>query len=187
MFAIILIVVCVGCAVVWFVNSQNKATQDKAIEALVKNGFVNSKTLPVTASISLSVDDANKKIAVRNGTGVRIVDYKDILSYELSDDEGSIMKGSMTGAIIGGLTFGVAGAIIGSAGSSKKQKTSSLFVRIMVNSLNQPQAALNFLEMQVTKGDAVYQAAMERAKNVMVTLKYIENQVREAKELQEPK
>lgn len=160
-------------------KSTRKKMRDKIIKELETKGFVNSKMLEVTPAICFFVDDVNKKIAIQEELAVRIYDYKSILSYELNDGGESILKGSMTGAIVGGLAFGVVGAVVGAAGSSKKQETSALFVRILINDLNCPQETINFLDAKAIKGDKRYQAAMERAKSVMATLKYIENQIRE--------
>lgn len=159
-----------------------KKMRDKMTKELETKGFVNSKMLEVTSAICLFLDDVNKKIAIQEDRTVRIYEYRSILSYELNDGGESILKGSMTGAIVDDLAFVVVGAVVGAARSSKKQKTSTLFVRILINDLNCPQETLNFLETKVIKGDERYQAAMESAKNVMATLKYIENQIRETTE-----
>jgi hypothetical protein len=125
------------------------------------------------------VDDINKKFAVTIGKkgGIRIYNYRDLGAFELNEDGNSIAKGKGLATAVGGLTFGLAGALIGGAGKRKSENTcNSLLVRMMVNDLDNPQVVVPFIVREVKKSSPRYIKAISEAKNLTATLHYIEKQ-----------
>ncbi len=75
----------------------------------------------------------NKPMFVKEPT---VYNHSDIINFELIEHNKVVIKSGLGTAIIGGATFGVAGAIIGSNISKKKQEviTDSLYLRIYLDS-----------------------------------------------------
>lgn len=137
------------------------------------------KVIAPSFTQTIYVDDTQKKIAIRERLKVSIYDYKDILGYEVQEDGESIAQGKMGSALVGGLVFGVAGAVIGSAGSRKQtNKCSDLSLLIFLNNLSVPKETIKFILAPTDKTSAAYRDAKERINDALGVMKYIENYVK---------
>ena len=149
-------------------------------EQLKKENFNISKYLKLGLHSHFFVDDINKKFAVGVGgkTGqVKIYNYNDLGEFELNEDGNSIVKGKGLATAVGGLTFGVLGAMIGASGKRKNQNTcTSLVVRIRVNDLDNPEVMIPFITTETKKDNSLYKYALSEANNLIATLNYIEKQ-----------
>ena len=91
-----------------------------------------------------AIDENNEKIALVSQTVNQVVNFSDIIGVDLIEDGRTIFQKATTraigGAIVGGVLAGGAGAIIGSlSGNSKlKNKVSSVSVKILLRSLDNP-------------------------------------------------
>lgn len=148
-------------------------------EQLEQQDFIISKQLKLGIYNHFYVDDENKKFAViigRKGK-IRIYNYTDLGAFELNEDGNSIVKGKGLATAVGGLTFGLVGALVGSSGKRKNQNTcTSLLVRMMVNDLDSPQVVIPFIVTETKKNSYIYTNAISEAKNLVATLNYIEKQ-----------
>ena len=159
-------------------KNEKNALLEEAILTLENNGFKITRRIYVDRDNEIIVDDEHKQIAVRNENIFRTVNYKDIIGYELCEDGGSINQGTMGGSLVGGLLFGVTGAIIGSSGSKRSTPTvSSLLLNIMINDINSPIIPIPFIEYETQKSSATYKSTIALAHEVIAILKYIEKQV----------
>lgn len=149
-------------------------------EQLKKENFNIGKYLKLGLHSHFFVDDINKKFAVGVGgkTGqVKIYNYNDLGEFELNEDGNSIVKGKGLATAVGGLTFGVLGAMIGASGKRKNQNNcTSLVVRIRVNDLNNPEVMIPFITTETKKDNSLYKYALSEANNLIATLNYIEKQ-----------
>lgn len=130
--------------------------------------------------VMIFIDDTNKKWAYQKNlnSALQIFDYKDLLSFEVYENGDSVMQGKIGGTILGGLTFGVAGALVGGGGNRKiTEYCSSLQVRITVNSLESPEIIISFVRTKTPKNGFVYKGAINQAKSLAATLTYIQKQV----------
>jgi hypothetical protein len=144
---------------------------------LEETGFKVDKKID-TAFASFYIDDTNKKWAFRSSSGkgpFRIYNYSDLLSYEIYEDGDSVMKGKTGGSIVGGLTFGLVGAVVGSAGRRKTKNTChTLQVRITVDDLQNPEIVIPIIVSEVRKDSTAYKSSIEIAKNLAASLTYIQ-------------
>jgi hypothetical protein len=103
------------------------------------------------------IDEEKKKWAIKNNynTDVKIYNYSDLVDVEVYEDGTNIAKTSSIGkAVVGGLLFGVAGALIGgSMGHKAKNECTSLYLRVVVNDLQTPYISVQFISTR-TKRDS---------------------------------
>ena len=149
-------------------------------EQVQKANFNIDKYLKLGMHSHFFVDDINKKFAVGVGgkTGqVKIYNYDDLGEFELNEDGNSIVKGKGLATAVGGLTFGLLGAMVGASGKRKNQNTcTSLVVRIRVNDLDNPEVIIPFITMETKKDSSLYTHLLKEAKGLIAVLNYIENQ-----------
>lgn len=134
---------------------------------LESKGFVISKQVFAPGNIaSLLVDNINNKWAIISPrtSRVDILDYSDLIEYELLEDGESLVKGRVGSAIVGGMLFGGIGAL---AGASRKKKIksicNSMSVRIIVNNLDNPQYVIPIISSPTKTDSIIYQSAMSIA------------------------
>lgn len=79
-------------------------------------------TLKINSTPFIYFDDNIECILIKNILGIEeIIDYKDIISFETIEDGETIIKSNGLGrAVVGGVLFGGAGAIVGAMTGSKK-------------------------------------------------------------------
>jgi len=139
-------------------------------------GFTIHKQLKIYKH-TIFVDDFNKWFCISTKKSTKVYSFRDLLDFELNEDGASIMQGKTGASLLGGLTFGVAGAVIGSAGKRKSVETcNSMVVRIMVNSLQEPQIVIPLLSVEIKKNTMTYQSIKNKAKELAAMLMYIQNQ-----------
>ena len=91
-----------------------------------------------------AIDEANEKIALVTNIKTSVVNFADIIGVELIEDGSTVSKKSTTrtigGALVGGVLAGGAGTIVGglSGNSTQKNKVSSLSVKILIRSMDNP-------------------------------------------------
>lgn len=145
-------------------------------EQLTDMDFNISKHLKLGMYNHFYVDDVNKKFAVivgRKGQ-IKVYNYNDLGEFELNEDGNSIVKGKGLATVVGGLTFGLLGAMVGSSGKRKNENTcTSLIVRIMVNELQNPEIVIPLIVTEVKKSSIIYTNAISQAKALIATLNYI--------------
>lgn len=110
--------------------------------------FIQTKTLffqlPAKILFFFSVDDKNKKFAfsyiyTNSAIGFQVFNYKDLIDFEVSENNKIVTSGTGGGALLGGLLLGTAGAIIGASGSrTSRQLCTSLRLTMYLNSIYNP-------------------------------------------------
>lgn len=130
------------------------------------------------AGISLNLDDFNKKWQVSDSfLSLRTYDYSDLLNFEVTENGNSVMQGKAGGTIIGALTFGIVGAMIGSAGKRNiKETCSSLQVNLMVNDLQHPNVTFKFIKGEVKKDSYLYKSTAKKVSELVSILTYMQKQ-----------
>ncbi len=139
-------------------------------EQLTDMDFNISKHLKLGIYNHFYVDDINQKFAViigRKGQP-KVYNYKDLGEFELNEDGNSIIKGKGLATAVGGLTFGLLGAMIGSSGKRKNENTcTSLVIRMMVNELANPEIVIPLIVREVKKTSLIYTNAISQAKTLI--------------------
>lgn len=136
-------------------------------------------------SARLLIDTKRKRFIYAIGKDYSsIIEFKDILSYEVYEDGDSVVKGSAGRALIGGAFFGLTGAIIGSSGKRKVSNyCSSLKLLIRINDIDNPQIEITFINSQVEKDSSTYKNCIKSLQEISSYFEYMIN----SKTLEEPK
>lgn len=195
-----LIVVCIpgipGAIFIYKRNKKQKRIRNqwvaKAEQNLTNTGFKIHKKINISPVVYetnyLLIDDSKKQIAIpMSALGhqlpdynlyleYKVVNFNDIIDFEISEDGNTVYKGRSGSALVGGLAFGVVGAIASAAGSKKQEEVcTSLSVEIILNNLQMPRFTIPLITKSTNKGSSIYSSAVSTANEIIATLKYIQN------------
>ncbi len=144
-FLIIAVVVIFILGVAFTYNDGKKAEENK------QQLFNNISDVEYTKSYitddglrALLVNDSSKDLYIYQNNDLEKTNYKDILQTEIMENSKAITQTSrssqVAGTILGSITLGTAGALIGGLSASKKHssKVKTLGLRIVVNDTNNP-------------------------------------------------
>lgn len=108
---------------------------DYDIKELINKEFIPDKIIKGY----LEIDSLQHKWSISNNFNGKVIwyNYEDILSFELLEDGETITSGGLGRAVVGGLAFGAAGAIVGGVTGGKKSKSlcTSLSIKISINDI----------------------------------------------------
>ncbi|MFA5715307.1 MAG: hypothetical protein WC998_06185 [Candidatus Paceibacterota bacterium] len=178
MLLLVIILIIVFMVIAAVVSAKNtKEGNEQYLAHLQSINFLVSKKTEF-GDIALYVDDTNKKWAIktRKNDDVKIFSYSDLTEFEVYEDGNSIAKGRAGSALVGGLLFGVVGAVVGGAGKKSISNTCKVLqLRIRVNNLYCPEIIVNFISTEIKKDSMMYRLDFEAAKNMAAILSYIHN------------
>lgn len=145
---------------------------------LVSAGFqIEKEAKEPSGNFYLAIDPKNKRwvLVIPNLPHPYVYKFKELISYELVDD-GETTYSSNTGkALVGGLLFGAAGAVVGAA-SKKKVKTTckDMHIDLNINVIKSPMQVLQIInDAEISRDSELYKQNLAFAKNVMAMLAYI--------------
>ena len=122
----------------------------------------------------LKVDERKKQWYVPDGLfgkakKPRIYSYDDVIDYELLEDGGSIIKGGLGRAVVGGALLGGIGAIVGGATGTRKSKQTctSLKVKITLNDMANPTVYINLITTETKKSSFLYKTCEKQAQEIV--------------------
>ena len=99
---------------------------------------------------------------------------KDIIDFEIIEDESTVSKGGVGRAIIGGTLFGEIGAIVGGKiGHKYKQTCTNLKIKITLNSINNPVEYITFINTETKKDSILYKNSINIAQEIISILQVI--------------
>ena len=154
---------------------------------LVSAGFqIEKEAREPSGNFYLAIDPKNKRwvLVIPNLPHPYVYKFKELISYELVDD-GETTYSSNTGkALVGGLLFGAAGAVVGAAGKKKVKTTcKDMHIDLNINVIKSPMQVLQIInDAEISRDSELYKQNLAFAKNVMAMLAYI----KENAELSEP-
>ena len=154
---------------------------------LVSAGFqIEKEAREPSGNFYLAIDPKNKRwvLVIPNLPHPYVYKFKELISYELVDD-GETTYSSNTGkALVGGLLFGAAGAVVGAAGKKKVKTTcKDMHIDLNINVIKSPMQVLQIInDAEISRDSELYKQKLAFAKNVMAMLAYI----KENAELSEP-
>lgn len=109
------------------------------------------------------INGAEKKWSILGPHVHKTYNFSDIIDYKVEENGTSIMQGKSCGAVLGALTFGAVGAVIGASGKRRvKEYCNSLILRITVNDFNNPAIIIKYIKYPVPKGYGTYSRAMKK-------------------------
>lgn len=127
---------------------------------------------------AIQFDDKNKKVLIPNLYGRdTIYNYKDVVSYELLEDDEVVTSGGLGRAAIGGMLFGGAGAVVGAVtGRKNKGVCNSLGIKLTLNNMSQPVVYIPFILTKTKTDSDAYKAAASQVQECLSVLQLICNQ-----------
>lgn len=133
--------------------------------------------LSVTKKIrDLVIDEPNRKWARTSARPYMVHDFSDIVSVEINENgEKYKSQHGIMRAVVGGATFGIAGALVGSGTAHKAKEISHLSVDVYMNNLDCPMESFVFINFDTKTSGFVYQKAYETVKQMAATLTAMQN------------
>ena len=103
------------------------------------------------------------------------LNYSDLLSYELLEDDSIVTSGGVGQALIGGAIFGGFGAVAGgiTANRTQKKKIESLFIKVTTNNFSSPCCLIPLITKPTKTGCKEYQNAFNLAHQILSALDVI--------------
>lgn len=122
----------------------------------------------------LEIDENKREWLVPDGIlggkkNPKIYNFSDISSYELIEDNDTIIKGGLGRAVVGGALLGGVGAIVGGTTGKKtsKKQINKLYVKITVNDFNNPVVMIKIINTPTKSNSLTYSAAFKSAQEIL--------------------
>ena len=193
---LILLLSCIAAIVCFILYNKlkNKLLQEanlKCEQELAESGFSVSKCIEIPCQTcgfcdiryytKFLVDDANKKFAIfhyKRGKSATFKEFKysDLLDFNMYENGEQQIEGRGLFSTVGALTFGVTGAVIGSAAGNRKvlNRCNELSVHLQVNDLQTPFISIVCVN-QCDNKHSSYIQGRQIAEDIIATLTYIAN------------
>lgn len=111
-----------------------------------------------------------------SGGGYRVYGYSEILDFEIVESgEKYKSQGGIMRSVIGGVTFGAVGAVVGAATANKVKNVDSMYINVIVNDANCPNVIIKLLEAPTTAGSFSYNLAVQIGQQTASQLTYMMN------------
>lgn len=111
-----------------------------------------------------------------SGGGYRVYGYSEILDFEIVENgEKYKSQGGIIRSVIGGVTFGAVGAIVGATTANKVKNVNSMYINVIVNDANCPNVIIKLLEAPTTAGSFSYNLAVQIGQQTAAQLAYMMN------------
>lgn len=132
----------------------------------------------------IQFDDNAKEFVVGSGDTADLFQYENIVDYELLQNGATVSKGSMGGAVVGGLLFGTAGAIAGAAGSKRIEidVCTNLSIKVTLKDTYRKVCYITFVNGNLATNSNAYNVAYTLAQNCMSYFKIACDMIQESKE-----
>lgn len=137
----------------------------------------------------LVIDPARKKWTYYNDGHTlmndychRVFDYSEIVSFDLLENGSSVTSGGMGEAVLGGLLFGEAGAIVGAVAGSKTttELCNSMQIAVTVKNSEKPVVYIPIIEKPLPKSGKDYAQKLKVVKELFAILKQIQDEGQES-------
>lgn len=103
------------------------------------------------------------------------LDFSDLISYDLLEDDSLVTSGGVGQALIGGALFGGFGAVAGGITGKKvqKKKVESMIIKVTVNNFGSPCVMIPLITKSTKTNSKEYQTAFNEAHNILSALDVI--------------
>ncbi len=117
-----------------------------------------------------------KQMLIQNNFKNSYINYKDIISFELIEDDKTVSSGGLSRALVGGVLFGGAGAIVGAVTAGKKKKyCEKLLIKMTINDMNDPVLYIPLITNKTKIDSDEYKKAYNEAQELLSTFQIICN------------
>lgn len=113
-------------------------------------------------------------------TSYRLFQYDQIVDFELLEDGESVTKGGLGRAVVGGMLFGGAGAVVGAVTGGKKTKgiCTSMRIKITLRNADVQTVYLDFIKADTKRDSGAYQKAREQSQDALSALQLAVDKMR---------
>ncbi len=156
-------------------ENKRKNIRLSAKEKLSESNFKIDKTLN-HEEWSIYVDHTSKRWCILNSDTNfhKILNYDDLISFDITEDKETVFQGRAGSVIAGGLLLGELGAF---AGANRSRKISavcnSLIVEIKINNVELPNVNITLINSETKRSSITYKSQKEIASNFNGVLSFI--------------
>lgn len=154
-------------------------TADEIKQSIIESDPRGSEYLNFKASKTIGdieFDDEQGKILIPGPyDSYNIINYNDIVNFELLEDGQSVASGGLGRALAGGLLFGGTGAIVGAVTGKKKNKEycNSLNIKVTVRNSGSAAQYIPFISNKTKTSSNLYKTSYRLAQECLSTLQLI--------------
>lgn len=121
-------------------------------EKIQSLGIVLKKSSPALTAFNkyaFITDDINKFVAIVTPDNIYVHRYSDIVSISYEENGNNVFNKSLGGAVVGGILFGGAGAIVGgnTAKSTQNKEIKQMDIKILLKSTSNPTLILSIYQI----------------------------------------
>ena len=104
--------------------------------------------------------------------------FKEIIGYELLEDDSSVASGGLGRALVGGIALGGIGAVVGAVTGKKTAKkiVNNLVIRVDINNMDNPCIIIPFISKKTKTKSGKYKSAYSSAQKTISALNMVVNQ-----------
>lgn len=136
-----------------------------------------SPTYRLKARIQFDDDTETLMLEEEDWTKTQFIKYNQIVDFELLENGGSLAKGGVGRALVGGILFGSTGAIVGSTTRKQKKLCESLCIKLTLKDYEEPSYYIQFVEKPIDVGSKLYKDVMKNAQDMMSKLQLIASSI----------
>ncbi len=125
----------------------------------------------------LIMDNEKRLIVFKfNYNYTKIYTYKDLIGYEIYENESSVVQGTAGRSLVGGIFFGLEGAVIGgNSGRKIGNYCQKLELIIRLNDIDLPQIKFSYVNAQIEKSSFTYSTLKNQLQGICSILEFIIN------------
>lgn len=155
---------------VMLIKVQNKAKNK--LKKIWESKYKTTKKLG-----NLYIDENAKKWYVFGYN--QVYNYSDILDFEISENGTKYKsKGGITRSVVGGLTFGAAGAVVGASTAKRITTVNSMNINITVDNPQNPLVTIVIICSEVNTSSFTYKNSVQLANQIISQLTYMQSKVK---------
>jgi hypothetical protein len=155
----------------------NDEKQQKLLEienTLSYNNFVYDAEYSYD-TYNIAVDKQHTQLAIIDFKNIwfQLLPFKDIIACEIVINNQVIENSSAGNALVGGLLFGVTGAVIGASSKQSQNIVDDLYIRITTADVLNPMIRIQLIEKIVEYNSEAWKVANDFAENILSTMNSI--------------
>ena len=179
---IVIVIVIAIAIIIAIINKKRDNNRHDSIQKFEKqlesDGFViDNKIVDINKVYSIYIDDGKQTFIIYNANNQDSIElnYSDLLSFDIKEDNVSKVSGRAGSAIVGGLIFGGLGAIAGASASRNVQDVScnNITLILTTNNIHNPNIEIKIIDKKTNKNSEDYEIAFNQTQQIISILKII--------------
>ena len=109
----------------------------------------------------------------------KVYNYSDILDFEISENGTKYKsKGGISRSVVGGLTFGAAGAVVGASTAKRITTVNSMNINITVDNPQNPLVTIVIICSEVNTSSFTYKNSVQLANQIISQITYMQSKIK---------